>query len=302
MSEGKTGDDKLEDSEEKLDFYDFDVTLGQIRHAVRSAGKLSDKRPAFDMKQQAKPALGEWAMHKVDNYTLAALSGLASADANVSANAPSTGRKWVGGQTIGTTGIGTLHHVETNLDAEFTATSTDHLFGPQVIAAVKRKAIMTEPIIRPIIVDGQERYVMFIHPYQAKALRSDWEWINSHCEADVRGQKNAIFTGALGMYDGVILHMWPKVEARLGAGGSTPSEYFDSGDDLDSTVYAARALFCGAQAVVQAYGKLPSYEADTFDYGNQWGVAIGMQITVDKVEFDSKDLGVMAVDTEIEPD
>ena len=296
---GVTGDQQLEGNEEALTAYEWNVELKKVRNAVTNEGELSDKRVEFDAKMQAKEQLGQWLGHKIDNYSGCALAGVASNDGNVAANAPSNGnRKWVGGQTA----AGVIYNATGNLDANFDATATNNLMGPEVIEAVKRKATMIEPVMRPIVINGKDYFIMFMHPLQAKALKASASWKSGHYYADIRGEKNPLFSGALGVWDGVILHEYQKCETRLGAGGSTVTEYFDSGDVLDSGVYAARALFCGAQAVVQAYGKLPYYKADSFDYGDEWGVAVGVMTGVSKPEFNSEDYGVMVIDTEIVAD
>ncbi len=294
--EGVAGDEKMEDSEEALTFYDYSVELKQTRNAVTNKGKLDNKRVIFDVKMKAKDGLAEWGGQKVDNYCLAALSGVPSGDANVARNAPSTGRKWKGGQTS----ADVLYSVSTNA---LLNSSTNHLFGPRVIEAVKRMAQLTEPKIRPIIYKGKEWYVMLIHPYQEKALKASTAWKEGHYYNDVRGENAAIFSGSLGAWDGVILHSWEKIETRLGAGGTLATEWFDVNTDVCATgIYQARALFCGAQSVVQAWGSGPDYTYDTFDYGNRWGVCLGMQTVASKPEFNSKDYGVIAVDTAYVPD
>ena len=297
-SEGVAGDDTLEGKEEALTFYDWSIELKQTRNAAKSKGKLSDKRVRFNAKNQAKEGLGEWLGNRIDNYNLCALSGVASGDGNVAANVPSNGnRKWTGGQTA----AGALNHISGNTDAGF-GTAANELFGPLVIEAVRRKAKATEPVIRPIVINGKEYYVMFIHPLQSKSLKATTEWKNIHQHAGVRGDENPIFSGMLGIHDGVILHEWEKIETRLGEGGSTASEFFDSADDVADGVLAARALFCGAQAVCNAYGDLPSYDLEDFDYKNKWGVAVECQVGAGKPEFNGEDYGVIAVDTQVQAD
>ncbi len=299
VSEGVVGDEDLEGTEEAMSFYDFSVELKEIAHAVRTKGRLSDKRVAFDVKKQAVVGLSEWMGRKVDGYTREALSGIASADGNVAANAPISLRsKWVGGETE----AGELSHCTNDLDAELITSASTWLFGPKTIQAVKRRAQMAVPKIRPLHIGGKDFYVMFLHPYQVKALKATDQWAEIQKMAGVRGDKNPIFTGALGMWDGVVLHEWERLHTRLGAGGSTATEYFDSGDNVPSAINAARALLCGAQACVHAFGALPRPLSKKFDYGRKWGVGVDCQLTVAKTEFDSKDYGVIAVDTAIEPD
>ncbi|HUX00547.1 MAG TPA: N4-gp56 family major capsid protein [Phycisphaerae bacterium] len=297
-SAGVTGDDDLEGNEEAMAFLDFSIELFQIAHAVRGKGRLSDKRVVFDVRNQGRIALVEWQGRKIDLYTLCAMSGIASDDGNVAANAPSTNRKWTGGQDK----AGVLYHTANNLDSEITS-ATNHLFGAKVIEAVKRKAQLATPKVRPIHVNGRDIYAMFLHPYQVKALKATTEWPDIQKSANVRGAKNPIFTGALGEWDGVVLHEWERLECRTGAvAQSGPTEYFDSSDILPNGITAARALFCGAQAAVQAYGALPRPLAKQFDYGRKWGVGIDCMLVVAKPEFGTEDYSVIVVDTAIVAD
>ncbi len=297
--EGQVDDGDLEGNEEALEFFDFSVELKSTGHAVRGDGDLSDRRVLFNARTQAKMALSTWMGRKIDLYTLMALSGLPSADGNVAEVAPASDRKWIGGQTA----AGVLTQTASNTHAELTVQAT-YLFGPRVIETVHRKAVLSEPKIRPIVVDGKDNYVMFIHPYQTKALKATAEWADIQKNANVRSAtKNPIFSGALGMWDGVWLHEWERLETRLGAGGATVSEYFnDSGDPLPNGINAARALFCGAQAAVQAFGRMPRQVSRMFDYRRKWGVGIDCHLAVAKPVFNSLDYGIIVVDTTIVPD
>ena len=292
--EGVTGDNQLEGNEERLQAYEFNTELFKVRNAVRSEGELSDKRVVFDAKMAAKEALGQWIGHKVDNYSLMALSGIASADGNVAANAPSANRKVAGGQTTS--------DVFTSRASNSVIAGTD-LFGPEVVERLKRKAKLTEPKVRPIVVDGKEAYVMFVQPYQLKDFKSSTKWKESIRNAGVRGPKNPLFSGADLVWDGVYIYEWEKIETRLGDGvGTDPATYFESGDAMASGVVGARALFCGAQALVHAYGKLPYYKAKSFDYGDEWGVATGVMMSTAKPDFNSEDYGVITVTTSYNAD
>lgn len=297
-SAGVVGDGDLEGNEEAMTFYDWSMTLKSIGHAVRGDGDLSDKRVQFNVESQAKEALTIWMGRVIDYYVLCALSGLASTDGNVAEAAPASDRKWVGGQTS----AGVVSATANNRLSELTD-NTSFLMGPKVIELMRRKAQMADPKIRPIRVGGNDHYVMFLHPYQVKALKATSDWPDIQKNAGLRGQTNPIFTGALGMWDGVVLHEWERLAWRLGAGGATATEYFnDSSYPAPNTRRVARALFCGAQAVCQAYGRQPRFVTKQFDYGRKWGVGTDCHITTGKPVFNSLDYGVITVDTVIVAD
>lgn len=293
--EGVIDDERQEDSEEALSSYSFDLTLRRRRHATRTAGKMSERRPAFDIQEKSKDVLGMWLARIHDRDIIAAASGVANAVGTISANAPSSTRRWYGGQTA----AGVVESVANDAKID---SNTDNLFGEKVIEWVKRLATLNEPIIRPIIIGGEEYYLMFIHQYQRKALRAATDYKAALQNAEVRGKGNPLFTGSEGLWDGVIVHSLPWIETRLGAGGSTASEYFESGDDCASGMYVARALFCGAQAVCVAYGGTPDWVEDKFDYENEWGICLSLFFSVGKTEFNSIDYGIITVDTAIVAD
>jgi N4-gp56 family major capsid protein len=149
---------------------------------------------------------------------------------------------------------------------------------------------------------------MFLHPYQTKALRGETAntgYAQAQRDANIRGESNPIFSGALGIWDGVILHEYEKITTRLGAAGTDPSEYWEATGDTAGTApdvctdtyTCARALFCGAQAAVIGYGQYPGWYEKNFDYGRVPGVATDIVYGIKKTQFNSKDFGVIAVDT-----
>lgn len=58
--------------------------------------------------------------------------------------------------------------------------------------------------IRPLTKNAG-RYVLFLHPTQVADLKADPEWTDVYVNAAAAGKDNPIFTGALGMFDGIIL-------------------------------------------------------------------------------------------------
>ncbi len=291
IGEGVIDDERLEDNEEALTSHDFSITLRRRRHATRSEGKMSDRRPAFDVKSKSRGVLGMWLARIHDRDMIAVLSGVANSVGTISAAEPTSTRRWMGGQTA----AGTVYNVASDLLINST---TNHLFGEKVIEHVRRLATVNEPVLRPIVINGEDYYIMFIHPYQAKALRASTDYKAALQNAEVRGKGNPLFTGAMGVWDGVIVHVIPWIETRLGAATqSEPSEYFESDDILTNLKYVGRALFCGAQAAVVAYGGYPEWVEKKFDYENEWGIALSLFYVTAKTKFNSLDYGVIAVDT-----
>ena len=151
------------------------------------------------------------------------------------------------------------------------------------------------PLIRPLKVNGEDKYVCFLHPYQVFSLRTDATanrvtWYDAQ-KARVQGgerDKNPIFSGALGEYNGVILHENTRIPLAT------------------STTTVRRAVFCGAQAAAIAYGReysspnKMSWVEESFDFGNQLGVSAGLIFGLKKLQFNSNDFGTIVISTHAE--
>ena len=237
-----TGDAMLEGNEDDLTYADFGVSIDQERWAVRSTGKMEEQKSNANMYTDAKDALQMRIEEWLDQLIFEKLTAT-----------PTPNRVlYAGGKT-----------------SAATITTADK-FDTSVIGKAKRMAQMADPIIRPVRVNGGNYYVMVIDPYQARDLKSDEKWFNAQKDANLRGEKNPIFTGALGMWDKVIVHESETCPRTTdGADGGT----------------VGHALFLGPQAAVFARAQSPRWIEDTFDYKNQWGVAIAQIMGIEKTKY-----------------
>lgn len=278
---GVQGDGTLEGNEESLTTYSDNVYIEQLRHAVRSAGKMSEQRVPFSVRDEAKAGLEDWWADRLDTWFFNQLAGYtAQTDTrytgNQAATAPSTNRKLFAGSTA--TDVG--------------QTSSD-IFNFNLIDKCVERAETLSPTIRPIMVGGEKKFVMFLHPYQVYDLRtstSSGQWLDIQ-KAALSGGKDSgspIYTGALGEYNGVVLHQASRVPQ--GVNGSS------------AVTTTRRAIFCGAQAALMAYGQKDqsaemSWVEELFDYKNQLGVSAGMIAGLKKTVFNSEDFGTITVST-----
>ena len=58
--DGISGDDTLEGNEEALVTFTDDLIIDQLRHAVRSNGRMSEQRVPFSVRNEARLALQDW--------------------------------------------------------------------------------------------------------------------------------------------------------------------------------------------------------------------------------------------------
>lgn len=240
---GVSGDNTLEGNEEALIYRDFEVTIDQLRNAVRLAGKFEEQKTQLRLREDAKTALADWLATKIDKSIFTALS-----------TNPTSDRIVYGGSATAESAIGTSDVFTTNL-----------------IGKAKRIATADEnTMVKPIKVNGADTYIMIIDQWQARDLRADTKWLEAQQHANIRGEKNPIFSGAMGMYDGVVIHESNRI-LRTATGASNAK--------------VGHALFLGAQAAVMAVGTEPEWNEDTFDYGNQVGFSFGRIFGIAKSAF-----------------
>lgn len=278
--DGIQGDNTLEGNEESLTTYTDDLLINQLRHAVRSAGKMSEQRIPWSVREEAMSGLRDWWADRLDTWFFNQIAGNTFVTdtrytGNNAAIAPSSGRQvWVTGsndQALGSSNVMTLTMIDKAVEA----------------------AKVSTPLIRPIKINGADHFVAFLHPYQVYDIRtatSTGQWLDIQKAAMAGGKTtdNPIFTGALGMYNNVILH--EAVRVPTGVNSSTGAQI--------TTV--RRAVLCGAQSAIMGFGeghsfKQYSWNEQLFDYGNQLGVEAGCIGGLKKSVYNSVDFGTIVI-------
>lgn len=282
---GVSGDATLEGNEEALTLYDDALIINQLRHAVRSGGKMSEQRVPFSVRNEAKSGLVDWWADRIDTWVLNQLAGYT----------PQTDVRFTGMQAVVAPDANHQIWNEAAVTDDQSLTSAG-TFTLSAIDKAMEKAKTLSPGIRPIRIGGGEYYVIIIHPYQATSLRTDTstgQWLDIQKAAMTGGEitRNPIFTGALGMYNRTIIIEDNRVPNGVHSGTGV------------AETDVRRAIFCGAQAGVMAFGR--DYGAPdkfkwvetVFDYDNQLGVAAGLVSGMKKTRFNSADFATIVVST-----
>ncbi len=281
---GVTGDNRMRDNEEALTYYQDTVAINQLRnaHAFR---RMSQQRTLHDLRMDAKTNLADWFADKFDDYMMRNLCGDTTLSHGQSAVAPDSTHYIVSGDVTRTGTIATDEASISNND-QVELADLDY---------AKESAKTLTPPIRPCVIDGEEYYVCVLHPYSVTDLRLDvaassyTDWPTIQMYANKRGASNPIFTGALGVYNGVVL--------------------FESNRIYSPTSNVRRNLFLGAQAGVFAIGNaydkldqrkvgkdnLMSWFEEADDYGNEKGIAVGSIFGMKATRFNSKDYGKIVI-------
>jgi N4-gp56 family major capsid protein len=277
--DGVLGDGTLEGNEEALTTYSDALVINQLRHAVRNGGRMSQERVPFSVRDEALSGLKDWWSDRLDYAFINHLT----------ANTAITDIRYTGGNAIvaadashillqkSSTVTNPANEAALDSTCVFTLSTLD-----RAVAAAKTLS----PAIRPIRVDGNDKFVAILHPYQVFQLRTNTnsgQWLDIQKAAMTGGQisDNPIYTGALGEYNNTIL--------------------FESARIPTTTTSVRRAVFAGAQAGVVGFGSISAgsdpfyWVEELFDYGNQLGVSAGTVFGVKKTRFNSADFGTLTM-------
>jgi N4-gp56 family major capsid protein len=304
---GVSGDAELEGNEEAISPYSDAVVIDQKRFAVRLTGKLDEQKNAYNMRADAKEKLSIRLQEFIERQFFLKLGGVALTHLpDVNGTVYSADAAWSNtGDAVPTADSGAGYGAR-YLCADYTNGADDlattDLLTPELISRAKAKAITCTPKIIPLKIDGQNYYVMFVHPWQAFDLKNNATFAQARREADVRGKDNPIFTGALGIWDGVVIKEHEYVPfldiSNSVTGYTTPNNFELQSSGTDYSADCFRALLCGQQAGVFAQCTNDNgWVEETFDYKNKVGFATGIIGGIQKVTFNSKDYGVISVDT-----
>ena len=272
--DGVQGDATLEGKEEELQTNRDAVLIDQIRHAVRSKGRASEQRVPFSMRSEAFSGLRDWWTVRLDNTFFNQIGGNSNQSStlftgnNATAAPSANNHLFVGGTAEAS--------LTTSASSAFSLTVVDRM-----VTRAKTKA---NTPIRPVMIGGEEKYVLFMHTFQHHQLRTTAAASGNYLDiqkAAIQGAKisgNPLYTGAIGEWNGVILHESTRVPGN------------NTGTQSIGVANVYRAILCGAQAAVMAVGndsntESPNWYEQLFDYGNKLGVAAGMIFGMKKSQF-----------------
>jgi N4-gp56 family major capsid protein len=148
------------------------------------------------------------------------------------------------------------------------------------------------PQVQKVEIDGDECYLVVMNPYQKFDLRrntttNDWADIQKALAA-LMGKNSEFIKGGMGMWNGCVLHSHASC-----------IQFSDYGS---GAVAAVRALFCGVQSAVIAFGSPGQdlrfgWHEEERDNGNEVVISTHSICGIKKVTFNGNDFGVSAIDT-----
>lgn len=256
---------------------------------------MAEQATVIRFRAQGKEKLSFWLSDKLDELMFLTLSGrnyslrtngltrtgsqLPSLSFNADVTAPSSQRLVYGGSAT----------------SEGSLTSSDRM-NWQVI--VRAHTLAQEKRLRPIRSGGREYYAMVIHPRQRRDLVLDPTYQTILRSAEKPGSKHPLFTGAIAVVDGVVIHSHNKV---FNTSGLASGSKWGAGGNTDG----AQSIMMGAQAGgIALLGNMFWRESDSTDYGNRPGIGVGRKVGMLKPQFKSiydsdtrQDFGTISVKT-----
>lgn len=253
---------------------------------------MSRKRTAHDLRMVAKNQLADYFSRLMDEFIFVYLSGARGINEDYLEDV-----LWAGHATNPIQAPDATHTIYGGAATSKATIATTDTMSRLMIERANTKAKMMQaqnPDVAnmvPVKVDGEERYVCLMSPFQEHSLRTSdaagWLEIQKAAAA-AEGRNNPIFKGGLGMIDDTVLHSHRNV-IRFSDYGAT------------ANLPAARALFLGRQAGVVAYGTAGGMKWDwnekQKDYDNEPSVSAGTIFGFKKSRFNGSDFGVLSIDT-----
>jgi hypothetical protein len=298
VGQGYTEGETLTGKEEALASYTADVTIGELYKPVDliPRGSMSHQRVWHDLREEARDALKDWFSTRFSVAFFMHEAGYLGTSITVEGlNWPLTGtdgnKLKLFNEVLASTNI-----IRAGAQATDQAITSSDVFSLDLIDKAVTRAKLANPGIRPFMVGGRKKYVMYLHPSQVLSLRTasygPGSWSDySKLVGSPKEQESRIYEGAIGEYNGVILR-----------------EHEHVAPGYHSTTFAEittvrRAVLIGADSAALAFGRESKgmgrfiWREQYNDYERKQGVAAGLIVGMKKNQFNSKDWGTVVVST-----
>lgn len=289
---GVTEGETLEGNEEALTTYSDSIYINELAHAVRvkNEGTIDVQRVPFSLRREATDGLKDWYADRMSLAFFAQVAGYTAPTIDFEGVTITLSSKYLGFNTP--TAASATRILRAGSVANDESLTSTNIFTLDLIDKAVEKAKTANPKIRPVRIDGGNHYVMYLHPYQVTSLRTDTsvgQWMDIQKAAEKRGGDNPIFSGALGVYNNVVLREAEHVTQGV---SSTTTKVMN----------VRRAVLLGAQSAVAAFGMKFTPEKydmreELFDYQRELGVSVHTVFGMKKTVFNSVDFGTIVVPT-----
>ncbi len=282
--EGKAEGETQEGNAEDLSFFTDQTTIGELIHAVGVGNEesIDQMRTPFDLREEGRDALGEWWAERESQIFFTQVCGYT----------PQTNPKRYGFNTV--TAPTTNRILRPAGVAADESLTSNHPMTLDLIDKVVVRATTGSNAMRPVREGGTKKFVMYLHPEQARQLRTNTatgQWMDITKAAMAGGGKNRFLDGALGEYNNVILRV--SQDVTLGVNSSVATT---------SVANVRRAVLLGAQACCYGCKKFKSgtkmkWSEISLDHGRKGETGARKIFGFKKTVYNSEDFGCFVVPT-----
>lgn len=292
-------------NEKTIDEFYTDVRVDQIAQAFKSKGKVTALRTIINYRDEFKSQLVNWFKMVTEWDMVAALTGYMTDGVEFLAgyNVDENGILTITGDAYTTPLVhGAGRCFRPKYDSKFTVvdvapenTSNEALLTDMTSKDIMNTVLLdelqmlcknanTKYAMKPIrMKDGNEYYMLLLHPRSALQLRQDERWVKRQL-SNYQGVKtldsDPVATGAMGTWEKIIVKEADHVSTCSNADGSKK---------------IARNLLLGSDAAVMGYAQTLDYTEEFHDYKRIFGVAADEIRGIKKLDFNGVDLNIAQV-------
>ena len=285
-------------NENSLEEFYMDLRIDQIAQAFRKKGKMTTKRMIWDFRAEAKAQLTEWFRMQTELDIIETLSGFNPDGATYSDGTAALTQDAVNGVGRCIRPDYSSDHFETvdvapaDTDATslLSAMNSADKMNTTVLDVLQdyAKTANSKYAMKPIrCKNGEEYYMLVLHPKAAIDLRNDPRW-EKRALASMTGkgslEGDPIATGSIGVWEHIIVKEAEFIKTHSNAGG---------------TLTIARNLLLGADAAVMAWGQHLDYSEERLDFNRIISCAADEIRGIKKITFDGVDLNMAQVPSAI---
>lgn len=293
--EGIRGQNKsIIGNENTIDEFYMDLRIDQLTQSFARKGKMTKKRTIWDAREEFKHQLANWFREATEQDIVDSLSGYNTDGATYITGEAALTLDAVKGDhrclrvDYNSTKFETVEVSEANSDttALLTAMSASDTMNTQILDVLQdfAKTADSKYAMRPIrSKNGEEYYMLVLHPRAAIDLRADPRW-EKRALASMTGKNSLegdpIATGAIGVWEHIIVKEAGFIKTHKNDAGS---------------LRIARNLLLGAEAAVMAYGQTLDYTEQLDDHKRRLSVAADEIRGIRKLTFDGTDLNIAQI-------
>lgn len=291
---GFTENQLAEGNGESLTTYSDSLVINELGHVVgvKSENTIDQQRVPFNLRSEARGGLADWYAKR---FSVAFFN-------QVCGYTPQTDVRYTGLNAV--TAPATTRIIRQSGAANDESLTANDRFTLDLIDKAKEAAITATPPIRPVNIKGDARrdfnetltdtYVMYLHPYQVTDMRTNtstgqWQDLVKAAYEGLKMTGNPIFSGAIGMYNSVVLRQSFDVTTGVSSAGA-------------DVATVRRAVMLGGQSAMIAFGQKNSiskyrWNEELFDHKRRLEVSAWTIHGIKKTRYNSVDYGAMVVST-----